>query len=102
MATERVTERRDGDTRERVVERGETSGTTVVERSGGAGLGAIVAIVLIVALVAAAAFLLTSYRQEAAETAAVSSAAESVGQAADSVGQAARDASESLPAAPAR
>lgn len=99
MATERVTERTDGATKERVVERNETSGTTVVERGGG-GVGALVAIVLVLVLVAIAAFFLTNmYRQEAVETAAVTDAAESVGQAADNVGQAARDAAEAIPPA---
>jgi hypothetical protein len=99
MATERVTERNDGSTRERVVERNENSGTTVVERGGGSGLGAIVAIVLGLIIIAVAAYFLSGfYRQEAVETAAVSDAAESVGQAADNVGQAAREAADSIPA----
>ncbi|WP_222934338.1 hypothetical protein [Caulobacter sp. 17J80-11] len=100
MATERVTERNDGSTRERVIERNENSGTTVVERGGGgSGLGAVVAIVLGLIVIAVAAYFLSGfYQQETVKTAAVSDAAESVGQAADNVGQAARDAADSIPA----
>ena len=93
MATERVTERSDGLTSERVVER-DGGGTTYVER-GGSGMGGVIIGIAVLALVAIVAFfLLQSSRNDAMRTDAVSSAAssvaESAGSAADSVGDAAR------------
>ncbi|WP_395670368.1 hypothetical protein [Phenylobacterium sp.] len=93
MATERVTERSDGLTSERVVER-DAGGTTYVER-GGSGMGGVLIGIAVLALVAIVAFfLLSSNRQEAIRTDAVSSAASSVADsaagAADAVGDAAR------------
>jgi len=90
MTTERVTERSDGVTSERTVER--DHGTTVVERRG-SGIGGILALVLLVAAIAIAAmFFMNMNRQNAIETAAVADAAESVSGAADSVADAARQA----------
>lgn len=93
MATERVTERDDGLTRERVVERDAGGSTTYVDR-GGSGMGSVIIGIAVLALVAIVAFfLLQSSRNEAIRTDAVSSAAssvaESAGQAAESVGSAA-------------
>ena len=95
MATERVTERTDGVTAERTVERQDTGGTTVVERRGG-GMG-VLALVALVALVAIAAyFFLNANRQEAVRTEAVTDAAASVAESAEgaagSVAEAAREA----------
>ena len=92
MATERVTERSDGLTNERVVER-DAGGTTYVERRGG-GMGSVIIGIAVLALVAIVAFfLLQSSRNDALRTDAVSSAAssvaESAGTAAESVGSAA-------------
>ena len=93
MATERVTERSDGLTSERVVER-DAGGTTYVDR-GGSGMGGVIIGIAVLALVAIVAFfLLQSSRNDAMRTDAVSSAASSVADsassAADSVGDAAR------------
>ncbi len=95
MATERVTERSDGLTSERVVER-DAGGTTYVER-GGSGMGGVIIGIAVLALVAIVAFfLLQANRNDAIETQAVSSAAssvaDSVGSAAESVGDAANQA----------
>ena len=95
MATERVTERSDGLTSERVVER-DGGGTTYVER-GGSGLGGVIIGIAVLALVAIVAFfLLQTSRNDALETQAVtgaaSSVAESVGSAAGSVSNAADNA----------
>jgi hypothetical protein len=103
MATERVTERSDGLTNERTVERNEAGGTTYVER-GGSGVGGVIIGIAVLALVAIIAFfLLNMNRQEAIETEAVSGAAssvaESVGGAAESVGNA---ADRVAPPAPSR
>ena len=93
MATERVTERSDGLTNERVVER-DAGGTTYVERRG-SGMGGVIIGIAVLALVAIVAFfLLQSSRNDAMRTDAVagaaSSVAESAGSAAESVGDAAR------------
>lgn len=100
MATERVTDRTDGLTSERTVERNEGGGTTYVER-GGSGVGGVIIGIAVLALVAIIAFfLLNMNRQEAAETQAItgaaSSVAESVGGAAESVGDAAQGAAQSV------
>ena len=77
MATERVTERSDGMTNERVVER-DGGGTTYVDR-GGSGIGGVIIGVAVLALVAIVAFfLLQSNRNDAIRTDAVTSAASSV------------------------
>ena len=96
MATERVTERSDGVTSERTVERDRGGGTTYVERRG-SGIGGVIIGIAVLALVAIIAFfLLNMNRQEALETQAVtgaaSSVAESVSGAAESVGNAADSA----------
>jgi hypothetical protein len=98
MATERVTERSDGLTSERVVER-DGGGTTYVDR-GGSGLGGVIIGIAVLALVAIVAFfLLQTSRNDTLETKAVTSAtssvAESVGSAADSVGAAANNVADS-------
>jgi hypothetical protein len=79
MATERVTERSDGLTRERVVER-DAGGTTYVDSgSGGSGLGGVIIGLAVLAMVAIIAFfLLQSNRNDAIRTDAVTSAASSV------------------------
>ena len=99
MATERVTERSDGLTSERVVER-DGGGTTYVDK-GGSGIGGVVIGIALLALVAIVAFfLLQSNRNDAIRTDAVTSAASSVADsasnAADSVGNAANNAAEAV------
>lgn len=92
MATERIVERNDGVTSERVVERSPDTVTTVERRGGGSGLlWGLVALALIAIV---GFFLLQMSRNDAAETNAVSEAASSVAGsvdgAADAVGDAAR------------
>ena len=99
MATERVTERSDGLTSERVVER-DGGGTTYVEK-GGSGLGGVIIGLAVLAMVAIVAFfLLQSNRNDAIRTDAVSSAASSVADsastAADSVGSAAERTADAV------
>ncbi|WP_068877266.1 MULTISPECIES: hypothetical protein [unclassified Phenylobacterium] len=78
MATERVTERNDGMTRERVVER-DGGGTTYVDTGRGSGLGGVLIGIAVLAMVAIVAFfLLQSNRNDAMRTEAVTSAASSV------------------------
>ena len=93
MATERVTERSDGVTAERTVER-QDGGTTVVERRGG-GAGTILAVVALVALVAIVAyFLMNANRQEALQTDAVADAASSVSESASNAAESVSNAAE--------
>jgi len=99
MAIERVTERTDGLTSERVVER-DGGGTTVVEKSG-SGLGGVFIGIAVLALVAIVAFfLLQSNRNDAIRTDAVTSAASSVADsasnAASNVGNAADRAADAV------
>lgn len=108
MATERVTERNDGTTRERIVERSE-GGETYVDR-GGSGLGGVILGLAVLALVAIVAFfLLNQSRNDDLRTEAVtgaasavsqsaSSTARSVGDAATNVGDAASRAADQAPA----
>lgn len=91
MATERVTERSDGQTTERVVERDVGGGTTYVEKRG-SGFGGIMVGVAVLAMVAIVAFfLLQANRNDALQTQAVTSAASSV---ADSAATAAEGVSD--------
>jgi hypothetical protein len=101
MATERVTERSDGMTEERVVER-DAGGTTYVDRGGGSGVGGVVIGIAVLALVAIIAFfLLNMNQQDAMRTDAVSGAAQSVAQSAEGAAQSVSDAAQSVtPASP--
>ena len=100
MATERVTERSDGLTSERVIER-DGGGTTYVDRGGGSGMGGIIVGIAVLALVAIVAFfLLQSNRNDALRTDAVTSAASSVADsassAANNVSNAAQNAADAV------
>lgn len=87
---ERITERTDGITTERTVER-DTGDRVVVERSGGGGM-AVLVILLLAALAVGGYFLLQANDRDAAQTSAVTDAAKSVGDAADKAGEAVKDA----------
>src|SRR3954468_15231734 len=90
MATERVTERSDGLTNERVVER-DGGGTTYVDKGGGSGVGGVIIGIAVLALVAIIAFFLLQYnRNDTIRTDAVRNAASSV---ADSASSAANNVS---------
>lgn len=86
---ERVTERSDGVTTERVTESG--GGTTVVERRG-SGAGLLIGLAVLILVVVGAIYLINQNNREAVETQAVTGAAESVGDAAKDVGDAAKEA----------
>ena len=99
MPTERTVEHPDG----RVERITESSNPTVVERRGGGGMGAVVALIIgLLAIVVIGYFLMNMNRNDAIESNAVAGAAESVGNAADNIGQAARDAVPPAQSAPAR
>jgi hypothetical protein len=92
MTTERVTERTDGTTRERVVER--DGGATYVDR-GGSGVGGVIIGIVVLALVAIVAFfLLTESRNDNLRTGAVTSAASSVADSASSAAKNVGDAAQ--------
>ena len=87
---ERITERTDGVTTERTVER-DTGDRVVVERRGGGG-SAILIVLLLAVLAVGGYFLLQANDRDAAQSAAVTDAAKSVGDAADKAGEAVKDA----------
>ncbi len=91
---ERVTERSDGVTTERVTETG-APGTVVIER-GGSGAGLLIGFVLLIAVVIGAVFLFNQNNRENAKTDAVQQAAKDVGGAAKDVGDAAQDAAKKI------
>jgi len=91
---ERVTERTDGVTAERVTETG-GNGTVVVER-GGSGAGLLIGFVLLIAVVIGAVYLFNQNNRENAKTNAVTQAAKDVGGAAKDVGDAAQDAAKKV------
>jgi len=100
MAIERVTERSDGLTTERVVER-DRGGTTYVDSGRGSGIGGVLVGIAVLAMVAVVAFfLLQSNRNDAIRTQAVTSTASAVADsastAADSVGAAADRAADAV------
>lgn len=96
MATERTVERPDGSV-ERTTDNG--SNPVVVERRGGSGMGAIVALVIgLLAVLVIGYFLMNMNRNDAVESNAVAGAAESIGNAADNVGDAVQNATPSAPA----
>lgn len=90
---ERVTERTDGVTAERVTE---TGGSTVVVERGGGGTGLIIGLVLLIAVVIGAVYLFNQNNRENAKTDAVIQAAKDVGGAAKDVGDAAQDAAKKV------
>jgi hypothetical protein len=95
MATERVTERSDGLTSERVVER-DGEDTTYVDRGGG-GVGGVIIGIAVLALVAIVAFfLLNSSRNDAVRTDAVTSAASTVADSATNAAGAVGNAADSV------
>lgn len=91
MSEERITERTDGVTTERVVERGDPAHTTVVERRGGGG-GMLIGLALLIAVLVGAWFLFAQNENEATETKAITEAAQSVGDSAEKAGDAVVDA----------
>ncbi len=90
MVEERVTVRDDGVTREQIIERGEPK-TVIVERSGGS-FGWIIFLLILVAGGIAVYFVTQADQRGAAETQAVTEAAQDVGKAAGDVADSVGDA----------
>jgi uncharacterized protein HemX len=92
---ERVTERTDGVTTERVSETSAGPSTVVVERRGG-GAGLLIGLALLIAVIIGGFYLYNQNARENLKTDAVTDAAKSVGDAADDVGGAAKDAAKKI------
>lgn len=89
---DRIVERTDGTTTERVTETPTSPGTTtVVERRGG-GAGLLIGLAVLILVVIGAIYLINQNSRENVRTDAITDAAGSVGDAAKDVGDAAKDA----------
>ncbi|MBB5708878.1 hypothetical protein [Sphingomonas xinjiangensis] len=89
---DRIVERTDGVTAERVTETN-TGGTVVVERRG-SGAGLLIGLAVLILVVVGALYLINQNNREAVKTDAITGAAESVSDAAKDVGDAAKDATK--------
>lgn len=87
MADERIVERNDGVTAERVTERNAGGTTTVIERRGGGG-GLILGIIALVIVVVGAFYFLSEGTSETRKDDAIATAAKSVGATAEKAGDA--------------
>lgn len=87
MAEERIVERDDGVTAERVTERNVGGTTTVVERRGGGG-GLILGIIALIIVVVGAFYFLNNGTSETRKDDAIAQAARSVGDTAEKAGDA--------------
>jgi uncharacterized protein HemX len=90
---DRIVERTDGVTAERVTETSSPS-TVVVERRGGSGAGLLIGLAVLILVVVGALYLINQNSRENVKTDAVTDAAKSVGDAAKDVGGAAKDAAK--------
>lgn len=92
---DRVTERSDGVTAERVTEH--SGGTTVIEsRGGGSGAGLLIGIILLIAVAIGAFYLINQSRNDNLKTDAITGTAKSVEKAAGKVGDAAEKAGDAV------
>lgn len=98
--TERVTERTDGVTTERVVERGPQDAPTTVVRTGGGMSGILIALVVVAVIAIGGLFYMSTSRNDALRTEAVSDAASSVAKSAEGAAESVGDAAQR--AAPAQ
>jgi hypothetical protein len=92
---DRIVERTDGVTAERVTETDSGSNTVVVERRGG-GAGLLIGLAVLILVVVGALYLINQNSRENIKTDAVTDAAKSVGDAAKDVGGAAKDAAKKV------
>jgi hypothetical protein len=89
---DRVVERTDGTTSERVTESASAPGTTTVVERRGSGAGLLIGLAVLILVVIGAIYLINQNSRENVKTDAITGAAESVGDAAQDVGGAAKDA----------
>ena len=92
---DRIVERTDGVTSERVTETSSPS-TVVVERSGGSGAGLLIGLAVLILVVVGALYLINQNNRENVKTDAITQAAKDVGGAAKDVGGAAKDAAKKV------
>jgi hypothetical protein len=93
---DRIVERTDGVTAERVTETDSSPNTVVVERSGGSGAGLLIGLAVLVLVVIGALYLINQNNRENVKTDAITQAAKDVGGAAKDVGGAAQDAAKKV------
>ena len=91
---DRIVERTDGTTTERVTETPSVGGTTTVVERRGSGAGILIGLAVLILVVVGALYLINQNNREAIKTDAVTSAADKVGDAAKEVGDAAKDAAK--------
>jgi uncharacterized protein HemX len=92
---DRIVERTDGVTSERVTETSSPS-TVVVERRGGSGAGLLIGLAVLILVVVGALYLINQNNRENVKTDAITQAAKDVGGAAKDVGGAAKDAAKKV------
>lgn len=93
---DRVVERTDGTTSERVTETASApAGTVVVERRG-SGAGLLIGLAILILVVVGALYLVNQNNRENVKTDAITEAAKDVGGAAKDVGGAAKDAAKKV------
>ncbi|MDV3457029.1 hypothetical protein RZN05_08550 [Sphingomonas sp. HF-S4] len=92
---DRIVERTDGVTSERVTETSNPS-TVVVERRGGSGGALLIGLAVLVLVVLGGLYLVNQNQRENVKTDAITSAAKDVGDAAKDVGGAAKDAAKKV------
>lgn len=92
---DRIVERTDGVTSERVTETSAGPSTVVVERRGG-GAGLLIGLAVLILVVIGGIYLYNQNARENLKTDAVTGAAKSVGDAAEDVGGAAKDAAKKV------
>ena len=92
---DRIVERTDGVTAERVTETDSGPSTVVVERRGG-GAGLLIGLAVLILVVVGALYLINQNNRENVKTDAITSAAKDVGGAAKDVGGAAKDAAKKI------
>ena len=94
---DRVVERTDGTTSERVTETASApGGTTVIERRGGGGAGLLIGLAILILVVVGALYLVNQNSRENVKTDAITEAAKDVGGAAKDVGGAAKDTAKKV------
>ena len=95
---DRVVERTDGTTSERVTETASApvGSTTVIERRGGSGAGLLIGLAVLILVVIGALYMINQNNRENLKTDAITGAAKSVEKGAEKVGTAADKAGEAV------
>ena len=91
---DRIVERTDGTTSERVTETASAPATTTVVERRGSGAGLLIGLAVLILVVVGAIYFINQNNRENVKTDAITEAAGSVGDAAKDVGDAAKDAAK--------